>query len=91
MISQEQINFATYSDCILYHCFSAFRLFRCKPQALELITIDNNTRTKIIIRTISNKGASGKLQYIADNKVGQAVKEELLKAFPALEVKYDNE
>ena len=85
MIS-EQVNFATYSDCILYHAFSAFRLFRCKPQALELITIDNNTRTKIVIRTISNRSASGKLQYIADNKVGIAVKEALLQAFPALEV-----
>lgn len=85
MISQEQINFATYSDCILYHCFSAFRLFRCNPQILELIT-GKDTRTVIIIRTISNKGASGKLQYIADNKVGIAVKEELLKAFPALEI-----
>lgn len=88
---QEQINFATYSDCILYHCFSAFRLFRCKPQALELITIGNDTRTKIVIKTISNKGKVGQLQYIADNKVGIAVRDELSKAFPALEVKYDNE
>ena len=84
MIS-EQVNFATYSDCILYHCFSAFRLFRCKPQSLELIS-DSDTRTKIIVKTMSNRGASGKLQYIADNKVGIAVKEALLQAFPSLEI-----